>query len=43
MTESFDTLAARAKEAWSQDTRAVYEAASEAFEAEMDQRQDPDQ
>lgn len=47
MTRSFDPLAARAKASWSQDTRAVYEAASATFEAEMDQQQetdsDPDQ
>lgn len=39
MTESFDALAARAKEGWSRDTRAVYEAAGEVFEAEMDQQE----
>lgn len=40
MTRNFEALAARAKVTWSQDTRAVYEAASATFEAEMDQQQD---
>lgn len=37
MTRSFDPLAARAKASWSQDTHAVYEAASQVLKAEMDE------
>lgn len=40
MTESFEALSARAKATWSQDTDALYEAASQAFKAEMDQQQE---
>lgn len=38
MAKSFDELAGRAKATWSEDERRVYEAASEQFTTEMDER-----
>ena len=38
MTKNFDELAGRAKAAWSEDTRRVYEAASSEFAAEVSER-----
>ena len=38
MAKDFDELADRAKAAWSDDTRRVYEAASSEFAAELDER-----
>lgn len=38
MARSFDHLAAAAKKGWSDDARLVYEAASEQFTAELDER-----
>lgn len=35
MAKSFEALAARAKEDWSSDTHAVYDAASRTFQAEI--------
>ncbi|MCM3662613.1 helix-turn-helix domain-containing protein [Georgenia satyanarayanai] len=35
MAKSFDALATRAKEKWSPDARAVYDAASRTFQAEV--------
>jgi len=38
MAKDFDELADRAKAAWADDTRRVYEAASSEFAAELDER-----
>lgn len=38
MTKDFNELADRAKAAWSDDTRRVYEAASSEFAAELNER-----
>jgi len=38
MAKDFDELADRAKAAWTDDTRRVYEAASSEFAAELDER-----